>query len=124
LNHFLLDSHILLWYADGDARLPKSITDRIRKAERLVFSAASVWELSIKISLGKLPRREFRRLARTAGCDLLDVTPQHAEEILTLPRHHRDPFDHLLLAQAKVEGLTLVTHDDILVRYGVPVLLV
>ncbi len=124
LNHFLLDSHILLWYADGDPRLPEPISDRMRQAERLVFSAASVWELSIKISLGKLPRREFLALAQLAGCELLNITPSHAEEVMTLPRHHRDPFDHLLLAQAKIEGLTLVTHDAILARYQVPVLLV
>ncbi len=119
-----MDSHILLWYAYGDPRLPASAVRQIRTAEELMFSAASVWELSVKASLGKMPRRDFRSLAKIAGYELLDVTAAHAEEILTLPRHHRDPFDHMLLAQAKIEGLTLVTHDVILSRYEVPVLLV
>jgi len=89
-------------------------------------SAASIWELSIKRSLGKLPglSGSLVDIAEKNELELLSVSAAHAEAVGELIRIHGDPFDHLLLAQAKVEGLTLVTHDDILARYGVPILLV
>ena len=97
----------------------------IRQHELVFVSAASVWELTIKIMSGKLEeRRSLLRLTNEFGFTSLPVTSIHAAAIATLPQLHRDPFDRLLLAQAKVEGLTLVTHDRILSDYGVPVLLV
>lgn len=124
MSGLLLDSHVLLWYVDGDTRLSDADAMVIRKTEHVSVSAATVWELTIKMTLGKLPPRSILALARDANCTLLPITPEHAQAIASLPRHHGDPFDHLLLAQAKVEGLTLVTHDEVLARYGVPVLLV
>ena len=115
---------MLFWYADGDSRLSATDARVIRKAADVYVSAATVWELTIKMTLGKLPPRSVRDLALEANCTLLPITPEHAQTIASFARHHGDPFDHLLLAQAKVEGLTLVTHDDVLTRYGVPVLLV
>lgn len=120
----LLDSHILLWYVDADPRLSAAAADEIRRAKKLYFSAASIWELTLKMQVGKLARRDVELLAARLGCSLIVVTPTHASAILQLQRVHRDPFDHMLLAQARVEGLTLVTHDRILANYGVPVLLV
>ena len=124
MSGLLLDSHVLIWYTDGDARMSDADATMIRKAEYVYVSAATVWELTIKMTLEKLPLRSVLDLAVEANCTLLPITPEHAQAIASLPRHHGDPFDHLLLAQAKVEGLTLVTHDEILARYGVPVLLV
>jgi PIN domain nuclease of toxin-antitoxin system len=124
LSGLLLDSHVLIWYVDGDPRLSDADAILIRKTEEVYVSAATVWELTIKMTLGKLPQRSVMDLAVETDCKLLPISPEHAQAIASLPRHHGDPLDHLLLAQAKVEGLTLVTHDGILARYGVPVLLV
>lgn len=120
----LLDSQILLWYVDADPRLSAAAADQIRRAKQLSFSAASLWELSLKMHTGKMERRDVESYAARLGCALIAVTAAHANAILDLPRLHCDPFDHMLLAQAKVGGLTLVTHDRILADYGVPVLLV
>jgi PIN domain nuclease of toxin-antitoxin system len=121
----LLDSHIFLWYAAPVSPLSDQTFTLIEKADDVFVSAVSIWELSIKAAKGKLPeQRPLSDLARACDFQLLPVMPEHGEAILTLPRHHGDPFDHLLLAQAKVEGLTLVTHDKILSNYEVPVLLV
>ncbi len=120
----LLDSHILLWYADADPRLSNAAGERIRRAKELHFSAASIWELTLKMHAGKLAARDVQALALQLGCSLVPVTPNHASAVLRLPRIHSDPFDHLLLAQVSLEQLTLVTHDKVLAHYGVPVLLV
>ena len=122
--NLLLDSHILLWYADGDERLSPTAVLSMQTAKDLWFSAVSVWELSMKMHAGKLPARDVEAIAEKLGCTLLPMTASHATGVLKLPRIHRDPFDHMLLAQAKAEGLTLMTHDEILARYGVAVILV
>ncbi|MEZ2348549.1 type II toxin-antitoxin system VapC family toxin [Terriglobus sp. RCC_193] len=122
--NLLLDSHILLWYADADLRLTETAISSIQDARELYFSAAGIWELSLKMHGGKLPQRDVQALALHLGCTLLSIAPEHAAAVVELPRLHNDPFDHLLLAQARMEGLTLVTHDRILSEYGVPVLLV
>ena len=120
----LLDTHILLWYVDADPRLSPAAADQIRRAKELYFSAASLWELSLKMHTGKMERRDVESFAVRLGCQFIAVSAAHVNAILELPRLHRDPFDHMLLAQAKVEGFTLVTHDRILAEYGVSVLLV
>jgi PIN domain nuclease of toxin-antitoxin system len=91
--------------------------------ERIVISAVVIWEVAIKRSLGKLtaPADLLERLER-AGVDLLPINARHADRVGTLPMHHRDPFDRLLIAQAETEGLALVTADGDLARYGIPVL--
>ncbi len=125
LRRLLLDSHVFLWYSKADSQLPETAVEFIRQHEAVFISAASISELTIKIASGKLEeKRSLIRLTAEFGFSPLPVTLEHASAIQTLPRLHRDPFDHLLLAQAKVEGLTLVTHDGTLARYGVPVLLV
>lgn len=121
----LLDSHVLLWYAAPKSPLKSPAIDAIRDADEVWVSAATIWELAIKQASGKLKlERQLTEMSEGYGFQTLAVSPHHGEAILSLPRLHRDPFDHLLLAQAKVEGLTLVTHDRILGDYGVPVLLV
>jgi PIN domain nuclease of toxin-antitoxin system len=87
---------------------------------RILISAAVIWEISIKRQLGKLdtPTDLLKQLER-AGVDLLPITARHADRVGTLPMHHRDPFDRLLVAQADLDGLTLVTADRELSAYGV-----
>jgi PIN domain nuclease of toxin-antitoxin system len=89
---------------------------------RIVISAVVVWEVAIKRRLGKLeaPDDLLERLER-AGVDLLPITARHADRVGTLPLHHRDPFDRLLIAQADLDGLSLVSADRDLLRYGIDV---
>jgi PIN domain nuclease of toxin-antitoxin system len=122
----LLDTQILLWSAGQPDRL--SATARRLLGDRrndLLFSAASLWEIAIKSTLG---REDFRVEPRVLRRGLLDngyaelpVTSQHAVQIDALPRLHKDPFDRLLLAQAQCEGVTLLTADAQLARYPGPV---
>lgn len=118
----LVDTHGLLWAAGEPHRLS-------RKARRLLddpdmqlwFSAVSLWEVAIKHGLGRQDFRvEPRRLRRgllDSGWRELSISSEHAIATLDLPAIHKDPFDRMLLAQAEVEGLTLVTSDDIVARY-------
>ena len=124
--NLLLDTHILLRAASG-----VDLGDRLRRlledpANRLVFSAASIWEIAIKSGLGRpdfdVPSGVFRRGLLEAGYEELPVTGAHAAALQALPPLHRDPFDRILVAQALVESLTLVTADRMILTYPGPVL--
>jgi PIN domain nuclease of toxin-antitoxin system len=109
----LLDTHAFIWWAARDPRLVERARVVIADADnRVVVSAVSVWEISVKRASGKLAFRHdiLEVLART-GFDSLDITPSHADLAGSLPLHHTDPFDRLLVAQAQIEGLVLVTQD-------------
>jgi PIN domain nuclease of toxin-antitoxin system len=122
----LLDTHLLLWAANEPKRLPKAARVLIEDAENeLLFSAASIWEITIKSSLG---REDFRVDARLLRRGLLDngyielpITSEHAVNVDHLPSTHKDPFDRILVAQATVEGITLLTNDRKLVDYPGPI---
>ena len=119
----LLDSHVLLWY-DRSTALKPAVRSIVDSAESVSVSAATVWELTYKESLGKLALPStVMRVAERYGITLLNITPEHAQVAGSLPLHHRDPFDRMLVAQAMLEGLTLVTHDRTLQQYSIPVLL-
>lgn len=124
----LLDSHTLLWFCEGSASLSVAARAAIEDAqnEKLV-SHATAWEVAIKSSLGKLklsvPYEDFfPGVLLLNGFRELPPDFRHYRELLTLPFHHRDPFDRLLAAQAKAEGLTVVTSDRQFGAYGVAVL--
>ncbi len=120
----LLDSHVLLWWFDDDASLSAHTRDAIRAgAEDVLVSAASVWEIELKRAKGKLsaPRDLIDRI-ESSGFRHLAITPDHARDAARLPRHHGDPFDRMLVAQAQAEAAVLVTHDETLSAYDVPVL--
>jgi len=124
--NLLLDTHILLRAARGvdlGAGLRRLLED---PANRLVFSAASIWEIAIKSGLGRpdfdVPSGVFRRGLLEAGYEELPVTGAHAAALQGLPPLHRDPFDRILVAQALVEGLTLVTADRTILTYPGPIL--
>jgi len=108
----LLDSHVLLWWLAGE-RLGDEATERIADEATLVsVSAATVWELAIKRAIGKLELEgSIVEVVRASAFEPLHVSGEHAERAGSLPDHHRDPFDRLLIAQAQIEGLTLVTRD-------------
>jgi PIN domain nuclease of toxin-antitoxin system len=124
----LLDSHVFLWWLRDDRRLARKARAAIAAPTTSVFvSAASIWEIAIKLSVGKLRWRDARgtTLADTitaCGFTELPVTASHAAGVRMLPHHHGDPFDRLLVAQALAEGLRVITADDVFLRYGVSVL--
>lgn len=115
----LLDTHAFLWWCADDARLPESERQAIRDGRNDVFlSAASVWEMAIKRTLGRLRVPEPASAVVTRlGIASLPVSFEHAEATVVLPLLHRDPFDRLLVAQATIEGLTIVTRDPAIRSY-------
>ena len=122
----LLDTQILLWAAGHPKRLSAAARKLLNDPRNeLLFSAASLWEIAIKNTLGREDLRVEPRLLRRGlldnGYAELPITSQHAVSIDTLPHLHKDPFDRLLLAQALSEGVTLVTADTQLARYPGPV---
>jgi len=123
--NLLLDTHAFLWFIAGDNRLSQTARSLIENPENQVFlSQVSLWEIAIKISLGKLTLLQpFERLIadqlRENQIQLLDIRLQHAAGVISLPFHHRDPFDRMLIAQAQAEHLTLVSEDSAITQYDV-----
>jgi PIN domain nuclease of toxin-antitoxin system len=122
----LVDTHAFLWFMAGDARLSRPARRAIEADDsEWCLSAASVWELAIKSSLGRLtlpaPASEYIAEKVQNGLRVLPVDWPHAAAVERLPIHHRDPFDRLLVAQAQLEHLSIVTKDSIFRRYGVRV---
>jgi PIN domain nuclease of toxin-antitoxin system len=117
----LLDTHAALWFLSGDQRLGQSAKRHLTDdTNRVLLSAAVVWEVAIKRSLGKLVvPEEYLSLLLGAGVQALAVSTDHAAAVEHLPWHHRDPFDRMLVAQAVAEGAELVSHDEALLPYGV-----
>jgi PIN domain nuclease of toxin-antitoxin system len=112
-TRYLADTHILLWALGDDKRLTERHRAILLSTAEVFFSAASVWEIAIKKALGKLRAPDhLAALLPQAGFRVLDITPVHAEAIMRLPPRHADPFDRLLIAQAKVEKLTVLTVDS------------
>lgn len=117
---FLADTHVILWSIADDKRLSSKYRE-ILDSDAIVFaSAASVWEIAIKRAIGKLeaPDNLAALLPRMRFLPL-NVTTEHAQAVASLPLHHGDPFDRLLIAQARLEGLTLMTVDPRFPHYGV-----
>lgn len=120
----LLDTHAALWLLSGDDRLSENATRQLTDpTNRVLLSAAVVWEVAVKRSLGKLVvPGEYLSLLLDSGVQPLAVSVDHAAAVEHLPPHHRDPFDRVLIAQAAVEGAALVSDDDALRRYQVTVI--
>lgn len=132
MSGLLLDTHAFFWWCTEDIRLPKQVDRVIRGTDQPVYVSAVVpLELSLKQRLGKIslppeiaesPGRGIADTVQEADFQELAITFRHAEQVKSIPLHHRDPFDHLLIAQAQVEGLTIVSIDEAFDRYDVPVL--
>lgn len=126
--NLLLDTHTLLWWLNDDPRLSEAARSRITDPEATVFvSAASAWEASTKLRLGKLsdsanavPR--LSAIIRERGMTELPIGIDHGVLAGSLPGPHRDPFDRMLIAQARIEGLPVVTSDPVFRAYDVPVI--
>lgn len=120
--NLLLDTHVLLWWMDDNPALSKHARDLISEGENFVYiSAVVVWEIRIKQALGKLKiPGNFRRVLDEQPFETLDITVEHAHAVGELPAYHRDPFGRMLIAQAKVEGFIIITHDAHFKNYKIP----
>lgn len=126
----LLDTHVLLWVAGGDIGSPRGLPAEAAVLlgdpdHELVFSTTSIWEVSIKTGLGRpdfnIDPRLLRKGLLDNGYTQLPICSEHALAVSSLPNHHRDPFDRILIAQATVEGITLVTADPFVAAYPGPI---
>ena len=119
--NLLLDTHVVLWALAEPAKLARPARSALEDAQNEVLvSVVSAWEIAIKRSLGKLDAPDDLESAIwMQGFEPLLLTFNHAEQAGLLPPHHRDPFDRMLIAQARAEGLVLVTRDSNIPRYGV-----
>jgi PIN domain nuclease of toxin-antitoxin system len=118
----LLDTHALLWWLSGDRRIEGKAGDLIADpANDVAVSTVSFWEIVVKVRIGKLEADIMTIIAavETQGFEILDIRPKHLEELVRLPQHHRDPFDHLLIAQAIAEDMTFLSEDQHAVSYPV-----
>jgi PIN domain nuclease of toxin-antitoxin system len=117
----LLDTHIFLWWDRHLRRVPRDLRAAIEDAGNQIFvSSATVWEVAIKRATGKLQfDAPIVETVERLGFELLPITGLHAEHAGGLPRHHNDPFDRLIIAQAYLEGMVLGTHDRLMRPYGV-----
>jgi PIN domain nuclease of toxin-antitoxin system len=116
----LLDTHVLIWWDEG-ARLSRNAVAAIREADQVYVSAVTGWEVAIKTAVGRLQTsRTVTEAILETGFEELPVRLRHAQALARLKAHHRDPFDRMLVAQALVEGLTIVTRDRAFEAYQVP----
>ncbi|MGL5193550.1 MAG: type II toxin-antitoxin system VapC family toxin [Chroococcales cyanobacterium] len=121
----ILDTHTFIWFVMGDPRIPPDLQDRIAdENNQKLLSKASVWEVAIKQSIGKLNfARPFRDVIEQQlsanGIDLLDINLAHIEIVSSLPMHHRDPFDRLIIAQGIVENIPIISADTIFDAYPI-----
>ena len=121
--NLLLDTHVVLWWRQNSSRIGSEARRAIGKADRVFVSAASAWEVAIKAAIGRLRLKDpFAELVQQGGFEELPIAFHHAEQGRSLPLHHTDPFDRMLIAQARTEKLTLVTHDGRVEPYNVSVL--
>ena len=120
----LLDTHTLIWWATDDSALTSRARDRIAGSEEVLVSAATAWEMAIKVSLGRLPSAfdlvtNFEDSLRSRGFQVLAISAAHGIRAGLLPGPHKDPFDRMLIAQAQAENLAIVSSSQIFDRYGV-----
>jgi PIN domain nuclease of toxin-antitoxin system len=121
----LLDTHGLLWWLSDDPSLPRAARKFIAETKNtLIVSAASAWEIAIKVRLGKLPTAidlaaDFSGLVEREGFELLAISAEHGIRAGLLPGPHRDPFDRMLIAQAQAENMPIVSNESSFESYGV-----
>lgn len=121
--NLLLDTHVALWAIIDSPKLPKKAREMIESPKSSVWiSAATVWEIAIKHSMGRgdmpVSSQDALRYFRESGYRFLLIEPEHAAAVEDLPAHHADPFDRILVAQALFEPMRLITHDPVVARYS------
>ena len=125
-NNYLLDTNVLLWWLHKHERLPSEIVGLINNPQfNVSVSVVSVWEIIIKMQAGKLTlpsNINIPHLLQQSGLELLSVRIEHVMAIAVLPMYHRDPFDRLLIAQARIEHMTLISSDSKMKRYSLSLL--
>jgi PIN domain nuclease of toxin-antitoxin system len=125
---YLLDTHIFLWWITDNTKLQNKTRDLISdKSNELFLSSASLWEIMIKSKLNKIdltdePKAYLKEQVELNSISILNITMEHSLEIYDLPEIHKDPFDRMLIAQARVEKLTILTTDSFIKRYEVKTL--
>ena len=124
MNGFLLDTHTLLWWIDADERLGRQARAAIESTHRVLVSDVSLWECAIKVSTGKFEAVPdvltwFDRHVAEQRFASLAIDKRHLAGVAALPLHHRDPFDRLLVSQARIEGFAVLTDDATISEYGV-----
>ena len=119
----LLDANALLWWRNASRRLSRSARDAIGDGgNEIILSAATLWEITIKRGLGKLQfPDDLEQVMREEAFSLMPIAYEHLRTVDSLPHHHRDPFDRLLIAQALSEGIPIATGDRIFAAYGVQI---
>ncbi len=123
MTAYLADSHVLLWLWRSPEQLTKAQEDALASTAQVYISIAAIWELSIKASLGKLiVPPDLADEALRLGFDFLPVEPRHTNAVRMLPHHHGDPFDRMMIAQAMVEDLTMITSDRKIANYDVSII--
>jgi len=120
----LLDTHTVLWWVTNDPSLSSRARTNIARSEEVIVSAASAWEMAIKVSLGRLSSaidlvNDFESALARDGFQALVITPAHGLRAGSLPGPHKDPFDRMLIAQAQAENLAIVSNDTVFDHYGV-----
>lgn len=116
----LLDTHAFIWWRATEDEIAEEIRAAVRDADDVFISAVSAWEIAIKTSLGKLRlQATVEEGIRESHFEILPIDLRHTAAVVSLPFHHRDPFDRMLIAQSQVEGLTLVTADRRLQPYDI-----
>ena len=121
MRRLLLDTHAFIWWVSGNESLGQVARGLVADVDNQIYvSAATVWEMSIKQQLGKLKApADLESVVERSGFSPLPIGLFHAQQAGSLPTHHRDPFDRMLIAQAQAEGLTIVTQDSAFPAYGV-----
>ncbi len=124
---YLLGTHIFIWFINGDKRLPDHIVSIIRNGENICYlSMASIWEIAIKISLGRLEIKSgfenIKEFLSENDIKILPITFDHFYELLKLQFHHRDPFDRIIVSQSKQEQIPVITIDEMFTRYNIQII--
>ena len=126
MKTIIVDTHAFIWFISGDKKLSKTARKGIEKADTIYLSVASIWEMAIKISLGKLelgqPFDKINEEIVNNGFELLDINFQHALVLSELPFHHKDPFDRMILAQAITENIPIISIDQHFPNYDVNII--
>jgi PIN domain nuclease of toxin-antitoxin system len=123
----LIDTHILIWFLEGNKSLSKPRRQIIANPQNdVLVSISSLWEIAIKISIGKLtlakPLADVIKQIAVEDIEILPIFPEHTLQVSTLPFHHRDPFDRIIIAQGQSENLPIMTDDSAFSSYGIKIL--